>query len=148
MANLTFSATIAAFAEKVPGAVQAVRNEAVQDVVEEMLTLQSAGGRMRHDTGFLWASGLASTTAMPTIKANATPVDGKTYTPDFGTIEAVIIGADLDDTIYFGFTAAYAGHREYGARGQPPDAFVRSAVQNWQPTVTRKAAELKARLGL
>ena len=54
---------------------------------------------------------------------------------------------DVNDTIYVGFTAGYAVHREYGANGQAPDAFVRSAAQQWQGIVNQKASELKRRLG-
>ncbi|MBD9635472.1 HK97 gp10 family phage protein [Ensifer sp. ENS07] len=148
MAKLSFAATVAAFAEKVPGAVEAVFKESVHDVTEEMLKPTGAGGRMRVDTGFLRASALASTTAMPTIKSQSGPVAGQNYAFDFGQIEAVILGADVNDTIYVGFTAGYAVHREFGANGQAPDAFVRSAAQQWQGIVNQKASELKRRLGL
>lgn len=148
MAKLSFSATVAAFAEKIPGAVEAVFKEAVHDVSEEMLKPTGAGGRMRVDTGFLRASALASTTAMPTINRNSGPVEGSSYPFDFGQIEAVILGADVNDTIYVGFTAGYAVYREFGANGQAPDAFVRGAAQQWQGIVDRKVGELKRRLGL
>ncbi|MGK9264668.1 HK97 gp10 family phage protein [Sinorhizobium meliloti] len=147
MATLSFSAAVAQWADKVEGAVKAIFKEATQEVVEEMQRPVGQGGRMRVDTGFLRASLLASSTSMPAISA-AKPVEGGTYTPDFGQIEAVIAGADIGDTLYFGYTASYAGYREYGANGQPADGFVRLAAQNWPIIVDRKAAELKARLGL
>jgi hypothetical protein len=148
MATLSFSATVAAFAAKVPGAIGAVFKESVQEVVEEMKKPVGAGGRMRVDTGFLRASLLASTSSMPAIKASANPTEGAGYSYDVGQIEAVIAGADVTDTLYFGYTAAYSAHREFGANGQPPDAFVRSAAQNWGGIVEGKAKELKSRLGL
>jgi hypothetical protein len=148
MARASFSATIAAWAEKIPEASEAVRNESVQDTVKEMQTLTREGGRMRFDTGFLWSSLMASTAAMPRINPNAQPVDGRTYSYDAGTIEAVILNADLTDTIYFGYTAAYAAAREYGTRGQAPDAFVRGAVQNWQNHVNRNAQRVGKAFGL
>lgn len=148
MATLSFRAAVAGWADKVEGAVEAIFKEATQEVVEEMQTTRKEGGRMRVDTGFLWASLMASTSAMPRINPNALPVKGQHYTFDMDQIEAVIIGADLGDELYFGYTAAYAAHREYGAHGQPADAFVRLAAQNWPIVVDRKAAELKARLGL
>jgi hypothetical protein len=147
MATLSFSAGVAQWADKVEGAVEAIFKEATQEVVEEMQRPVGQGGRMRVDTGFLRASLLASSTSMPAISA-AKPVEGGTYPPDFGQIEAVIAGADIGDTLYFGYTASYAGYREYGANGQPADGFVRLAAQNWPIIVDRKAAELKARLGL
>lgn len=146
--TLSFSAQVAAFAEKVEGAVEGVFKASVQDVVNEMQTPRGAGGRMRVDTGFLRASLLASTSAMPSINPQARPAEGGAYTFNFGQIEAVIAGADAGDTLYFGYTAAYAGHREYGANGQPPDAFVRSAAQNWPIIVDRNAMRLKQALGL
>jgi hypothetical protein len=148
MAKLSFSAQVAAFAEKIPGAVEAIFKEAVQEVVSEMQTPVAAGGRMRVDTGFLRASLMASTASMPTISSGKVPTGGKAYSYDEGQIEAVILAADVNDTLYFGYTAAYAGHREYGSNGQAPDAFVRSAVQRWDSIVEAKANELKRRLGL
>jgi hypothetical protein len=60
MAKLSFGAQIAAFAEKVPEAAEAVFKESAADVVREMQTLTSEGGRMRYKTGFLWSSLMAS----------------------------------------------------------------------------------------
>jgi hypothetical protein len=148
MAKLSFSAQVAAFAEKIPGAIEAVFKESVQEVVSEMQTPVGAGGRMRVDTDFLRASLMASTASMPSINPNKNPVAGKTYSYDGGEIEAVIVGADIGDTLFFGYTAAYAVHREYGVNGQAPDAFVRSAAQRWDAIVEAKASELKRRLGL
>lgn len=148
MAKVSFSATIAEWAKKVPEAAEAVRNDAVQATVKEMQTLDREGGRMRFRTGFLWASLMASTSAMPRIDPKAKPVDGQTYSYDAGTIEAVLLGADLKDTLYFGYTASYAAAREYGARGQAPDAFVRSAVQNWQNNVNASAKRVGKAFGL
>ncbi len=148
MAKLSFSAAVAQWANKVEGAVEAIFKEATQGVVEEMQKPVGQGGRMRVDTGFLRASLLASSTSMPAINASSKPIEGQVYSPDFAQVEAVIAGADIGDTLYFGYTASYAGYREYGANGQPADGFVRLAAQNWPIIVDRKAAELKARLGL
>lgn len=148
MAMLSFSAAVAQWTDKVVGAVEAIFKEATQEVVEEMQKPVEQGGRMRVHTGFLRASLLASSTSMPAINASANPIEGQVYTTDFAQVEAVIAGADIGDTLYFGYTASYAGYREYGANGQPADGFVRLAAQNWPIIVDRKAAELKARLGL
>lgn len=148
MANLSFSAAVADWVHKVEGAAEAVFKESVQEVVSEMQTPRAMGGRMRVDTGFLRASLMGSTSMMPPINPSAKPVEGQAYGYDAGSIEAVIAGADLGQTLFFGYTAAYAGHREYGARGQAPDAFVRTAAQKWPQIVDAKAAELKSRLGL
>ncbi|WP_313666220.1 HK97 gp10 family phage protein [Shinella sp.] len=148
MATLSFAAAVAGWAEKVPEAVEAVRNQSAADVVKDMQTLRSEGGRMRHDTGFLWASLMASTSAMPSINPSARPAEGSSYAFDFGQVEAVIAGASLDDTLYFGYTASYAAHREYGANGQPADGFVRLAAMNWQQIVNRNAEKVRKAFGL
>lgn len=148
MAKLSFSAQVEAFVGNVLEAVEAVRNESAQDVVEEMVRPRAKGGRMRVDTGFLRNSLLASTSAMPTINQASVPIDGQSYNLDLGQIEAIIAGAALEDTLFFGFTASYAAHREYGANGQPPDAFVRTAAQKWPQIVDRNAKKVKARFDL
>lgn len=144
----SFAAQIADWVNKVEGATEAVFKEASQEVVSRMQTPRSAGGNMRVDTGFLRASLMASTAAMPGINPNAKPVDGQKYGYEVGQVEAVIAGADITSTLYFGYVASYAAAREFGARGQAPDAFVRTAAQQWQGIVADKAAELKGRLGL
>nr|WP_156393866.1 MULTISPECIES: hypothetical protein [unclassified Rhizobium] len=81
-----------------------------------MQPLDIEGGRMPFAAGFLQQSLMASTATMPSIHSGAKPVEGRTYKFDFGIIEAVIAGASLEDDLYFGYTAAYAGHQEYGAK--------------------------------
>lgn len=148
MATLSFSAAVAGWTEKVPEAVEAVRNESAKEVVRDMQTLRSEGGRMRFDTGFLWSSLMASTASMPRINPNAHPIEGGSYSFDFSQVEAVIAGASLDDTLYFGYTAAYAAYREYGANGQPADGFVRMAAMNWNQIVNRNAQKVGKAFGL
>lgn len=148
MTNLSFTAQIEQWVADVKEAAEAVRDQSAQEVVEEMVKPVAKGGRMRVDTGFLRNSLLASTSAMPSINPAASPIDGQTYSLDVGQIEAAITGAALEDTLYFGFTASYAAAREYGARGQAPDAFVRSAAQKWPEIVERNAREVKSRFGL
>lgn len=148
MAKLSFSAQIADWVNRVEGATEAVFKESAQEIVSEMQKPRAAGGQMRIDTGFLRASLMASTASMPSIQSNAAPVEGQSYAFNDGAIEAVIAGSELGDTIYFGYTAAYAGYREYGANGQAPDAFVRTAVQRWPGVVADKTNEIRRRLGL
>lgn len=142
-----FAATVGDWCRGVEGALEAILKTSVQDVVEEMQKPRTAGGRMRIDTGFLRASLLASTAAMPDINPAARPTEGRSYAVG-NQVELSIAGLELGQTIYLGYTAAYAGHREYGANGQPPDAFVRTAAQGWQQIVAKNEAELMRRLGL
>jgi hypothetical protein len=71
-----------------------------------------------------------------------------------GVVELVILTANLGDTIYIGWTAAYAMRMEYGFQGpdslgrvynQPGNGFARSAAQNWPKIVDRVVAQVKAR---
>ncbi|MEH3108898.1 MAG: HK97 gp10 family phage protein [Agrobacterium cavarae] len=148
MAKLSFSTKVDSWVERIPEAAEAVFKESTKEVVKEMQTLTTEGGRMRFDTGFLQASLLASTTAMPRIQSSALPVEGQSYAWSFSEVEGVIASATLSDTLYFGYTASYAAYREYGTRGQPPDAFVRSAAQNWDVIVARSASKAKKAFGL
>ncbi|MDP9809358.1 hypothetical protein J2W42_002206 [Rhizobium tibeticum] len=145
---LSFSAAVANWVEKVPEAIEAVRNESAKEVVREMQTLEREGGRLPFDTGFLWASLMASTASMPRINPAGVPVEGRTYAFEFGQVEAVIAGASLDDDLYFGYTAAYAAHQEYGAHGRPAAGFVRLAAQNWDVIVSRNAEKARNAFGL
>jgi len=147
MATHSFAATVAEWAHEVQGAAEAIWKASAQALVEEAQRPVGQGGHMRVDTGFLRASLMASTSAMPSIDPGARPVKDQKYEADFGTIEAVIAAADLGETIYLGYTASYAGYREYGANGQPPDAFVRLAAQRWPQIVQAESDKLKGRLG-
>lgn len=143
----SFAASVGDWCKGVEGAVEAIFKASVQDVVSEMQKPRGAGGRMRVDTGFLRASLLGSTSAMPSIDPNARPADGATY-PAGQQVELTIAGLTLGQPFYAGYTASYAAAREYGARGQAPDAFARTAAQGWQQIVAKREAELMRRLGL
>ena len=129
------------------GAVEAVWKQSAQEVVNEMQKPVAAGGRMRVDTGFLRASLMASTASMPPINPQAVPAEGAGYSFADTDIIATIAGAELGQTLHFGYTASYAAFREYGAMGQPPDAFVRTAAQKWPFIVKEVEARLASRLG-
>jgi hypothetical protein len=101
---------------------------------------------MRVDTGFLRASGKASTTAMPRLDQSRGGQASFNYSES--EIALVIAGAELGQTIYFGYTAEYAAAREYGSRGQAPDAFVRSAAQKWPAIVEQVSGSFQCRVSL
>lgn len=111
-----------------------------QDVIEESRVPVGRGGRMRVDTRFLSASLQASTERMPQIDADARPTKGQTYSIDSGAVALVIAGADLGETIYAGFVAAYSRYREY------KDGFVRGAAENWQKIVDKNARKAMQRI--
>lgn len=135
----SFAATVGSWANKVDGALEAVFKEAAQELVTQLNQL------VPRDTGFLAASLMASTTAMPQM-TRANP--GAAVPADLGDIVLVIAGADLGDTIYLGYTANYAAHVHYGARGNAPRPWVTMVAQRWIAIVEAKAAEVKHRMGL
>lgn len=136
----TFAAEVGAWAHAVAGAAETIFKEACQELVSELNALVPV------DTGFLRASLMASTTEMPSLSLE-NPGAG-TFTPDIGTIELVILGADLGDTIYLGYTANYGAHVHYGTNGRPGRPWVDMVAQRWSSIVAAKAAEVMSRLGL
>lgn len=108
----------------------------------------SGGGRLPIDTGFLRASFLTSTTAMPRIDSSKIPEEGKTYPFEEAEISLVVQGWDMARPLYLGFTAAYAAAMEFGANGSQPYAFVGLAVQKWPQFVQERVSEAKAKYGL
>ena len=143
----TFSADVDEWVRQSEVRMEAVWKESTQRLIELANLRTSKGGRMRVKTGFLSASGDASLTAMPLINPSARPVEGRVYAFDIAPVIVVLAGASLGQTIYYGWTAAYAGHREFGSNGQPPDAFARGAAQRWDKIVAEVVVELKSRSG-
>lgn len=134
----TFAADVSEWCRAVEGAGEIIFKEACQELVSELNSLVPV------DTGFLRNSLRASTTAMPVLDQEN---PGGASIPS-GTIELVIAGADIGDTIYLGYTAAYGAHVHYGANGRPGRPWVVMVAQRWPAIVDAVAARVKARLGL
>lgn len=81
------------------------------------------------DTGFLRNSLAVAINTEPT---NATGPE----------VTAQIAGFEMGDTIAARWTADYAVHVEYGARGRTGRGFVRQSAQKWQGFVAANAARL------
>lgn len=141
MAQGRFSADVRNWTEKARANIKTVRDEATQRVITLMQTPVGAGGRMRVDTGFLRAS-LRTTIGSANFAVVDRPDGGGTYTWDAGEVSLIIASAKITDPIEAVYTAKYARHREYGARGQPPDRFVALAAQQWPRIVADVAAEI------
>ena len=144
MAQGSFSAQVNAWVNAQPARMKAVRAEAAQRTVEIMQTPVAKGGRLRVDTGFLRAS-LVGTIGQGSFTPRDKPEGATSFSYDAGAINLVIAGAAPSDAITVGYVARYAAAREYGARGQPGDAFVRLASQQWQRVVSEVAAEAQTR---
>lgn len=105
---------------------------AAQDAIRGMTTPVAKGGRMRVRTGFLRASLMTSTAAMPRIDPEAKPNSLEdTFRFNMGQHAAVVATAQMTDTIYAGFTASYAGPREYH------DGFIEAERLKWPNTAKR-----------
>lgn len=94
------------------------------------------GGKMPVDLGFLRASFSASFAGMP---VGETRYNGSALPDNSADIAAVITTASITDTIYAGWTAAYARRMEYEHYG-----FARSAAERWQEFVDQAVSEAKA----
>jgi hypothetical protein len=139
----TFSAKVSAWAAKSKDRMVAVRNTAVERVVEIAQTPIAAGGALPVDTGFLRAS-LQATTGAAVPAKRGKPGQGGAFSYDPGDLTLVLAGATLDDVITIAWTADYARHVEYGARGRPGRAFMRLAAQQWPRAVSEASAGVEA----
>lgn len=145
-ANLSFSAQIDEWVAKTKERSTAVFRDSSQSVSDAM-TDNLSGVLVNVQTGFLRASQQASLEAMPQIEAKGYPDPGASYQFDAGEIALVIANAQLGDTIYLGFTAAYGPFVEYGTSKMAGRGFVRLAAIQWDGVVTRSAAAAKSRVG-
>ena len=136
----SFGAQVGDWVEAVKGAHEAIFRESVQRLVTELNTLVPVG-----ETAFLRSSLQASTSAMPQLdRANPGSPD-----PDFfASIELVIAGADVGQTIYLGYTANYGGFVHYGTSRMAGRPWVTMAAQRWPQIVAEVEAETLSRLGL
>lgn len=144
MSTLTFSAKV----DEWVGATKA-RAEAVFQTAAERLGEAIIEGTPV-DTGFLRHSFQASAAGIPPlVQGSAPPPSAKagTFTYDAGPVNLIISNVQIGGTIYFGFTAGYAGHVEYGANGRPGRAMVRLAAQRWPQIVADTVRDAKTAAG-
>ncbi|MGB6080219.1 MAG: HK97 gp10 family phage protein [Xanthobacteraceae bacterium] len=140
--NRNFAASVDSFVRETEQRMLAVFRESTQR------TASIANNGVPVDTGFARASIRASTESMPQINPNAKGKEGAAYPADFGNVTLTIAGAELGQTIYVGWTAAYMLPLEFGHSKQAPSGFVRLAAAQWQHTVDQVTAELRARSGV
>lgn len=128
-----FEDTVNKFADKGAEKLLAVARDAINSVVEQANTPVSKGGRMRVDTGFLRASGVAELNQIPSGptegRARSAGETGEIYHPDSGNLNLILAKMKLGDTVFYGWTARYAKYRE------TYDGFLETALQNWQSIV-------------
>lgn len=151
MANQTFAAQIEGWTRRAKEAEEAVFKEAAQELVKQLndqiteMVYDTPETPNYRRTGFLRASLVASTDAMPQlIRDNP----GAPVNTDMGSVILVIAGAELGDTIYLGYTAKYGAMVHGGANGRAPRPWVDLVAQRWIQIVAAKAAEVGKRFGL
>jgi len=147
----TFSAVIEGWTRRVKEAEEAVFKEAAQELVKQLndqiteMVYDAPETPNYRRTGFLRASLMASTEAMPQlIRDNP----GAQVNADAGDVILVIAGAELGDTIYLGYTARYGLVVHRGSNGRAPRPWVDLVAARWQQIVAEKAAMVKQRFGL
>lgn len=122
--------------------ITAVFRESTQRVIARMQVPVGGGGNMPVDTGFLRASVRASLSQMPAINPEAFPPEGageNSVAYDDSVVVLTIAQAQFGQTIYVGYTAAYAGFQE-ARRG-----FVRLAAMEWPRIVSEVSQEARQR---
>lgn len=141
--NLNFAAQVDAWVKQTEARMTAVFRESAQR------TISLAQNYVPVDTGYLRASLRVSLESMPRIEPGKDGFSIKPKSPvpppDF---TLAIAGAQIGQVIFAGYTAAYAGHVEYGTSRQAPQAYVGRAALQWQTTVDRVVSELKSRSGV
>lgn len=171
MAQPSFEAQVSAWVAQTQQRMTAVFRDAAQTVANEVRTTIPQGGEMPIDTGNLRNSLLASTSSMPELVADPEQKFGG----NDGQITLVIAGAQISETIYLGFQAAYAKIMEYGSAahiiepvkakalrwyeggasvfakrvkhpGTKPYAFVRKTAQKWPQIVEASARRIQSRV--
>lgn len=134
----SFAAQVGSWVAATKERQTAVFRESVQRLVAEMQKPVARGGNMPVDTGYLRNSLLGSTTAIPTMRDQATA--------EADQIAATISGLDIGDTFYAGWTANYARHVHYGTRGRQGRLWRDLAAQKWQRIVDGAATDLEKRV--
>lgn len=134
-----FAAQVKAFADKAKLRQDAIFQSSANALMDEAGTPKAQGGKMPVDTGFLRNSAVASKDGMPNSGSSA-------YGLVFASLKA-------GETVYAGWTAAYASRMEYGFVGkdslgrqynQQGNGFARAAQQNWQFIVERATNDVEA----
>ena len=126
-----FTAQIMAFAEDSKRRMELVVKQSAQDVGDLAQRPVAQGGNMPVDTGFLRNSLIAGLNGSTSLKG-----------PDSYVL--AIAGAELGDSIFFGWTANYARFVEYGTQGRAGRFFALNAAQQWQAIVARNAELARA----
>lgn len=146
--GLSFGAQVSEWVRQEKEREEAVFLTAAQMVANEVRETIPEGGRLPIDTGNLRRSLMASTASMPAVR------EGEDQTFADSGVEMVIAGAQLGQTLWLGFQAAYALRREFGFVGQDSlgrvyneagAGFVTAVAQRWPQIVAEAEAKVRGR---
>jgi hypothetical protein len=137
MATASLGLQLDAWTKKTELRIETVFKESFQRLNDEAQTVEPVGN-MRVDTGFLRNSGMAEIGGLPSGPSINTGAPAPEW--NISSMIAVLARMKIGQTIFFGWTANYAIHRENF------DGFVRLAVQNWPQIVAQVTTETKAAL--
>lgn len=141
MAQQSFTAQIDGWVARTKQRTTAVFRTAAQDVRSEMQKPVGAGGNMPIETGFLRSSLQVGINTEPAPASRDNP--GGVHAYNETAADLTIAGADIGDVITMSYSAKYAPHVEYGARGRAPRRFVGLAAAQWQRIVTNATIKAK-----
>lgn len=139
----SFAEAVGAWASATERRLSAVHKKAIEKLAMEMTRTRAEGGNVPVDTGNLYRSLLASTTAMP--KTAEAPFAGD-------NVASVVATLKLNDPIWLGFQARYARRVNFGFVGadslgrvynQQGAHFVERAIAMWQQIVREAVEEVK-----
>lgn len=143
VSSLSFSAQIDDWVRGSEARMTAVFRESCQTVAPK------STARIPVDLGFARASIRGSTKSMPPIDPSFDNKEKQQIDAGFALndITMVIATAKIGDTVYLGYTAAYALALEHGHSKQAPLGFVGITALEWPRIVQEVSQELKARAG-
>jgi hypothetical protein len=149
-----FGQEVAAHVARYKKRLRATARTAVQDTIKIAQTPVAKGGKMPVKDGFLRASIGAAIGQMPS--GQTSNESGKVYAEGeqvAGTpVSVVLLTWQPGDTLFIGWTAAYARRMEYGFSGedslgrtysQTGFGFLRGAVELWDQTVDAAAKKVR-----
>lgn len=142
----SFSAKVSDWARQTPQRIEAVYKESAQRVIAAAQLPAGQGGNMPVDTGYLRAS-LVVSLGLDLPSQTDKPEGPASFTYAPSAADLAIANADIGTPITAAWTANYAKHVEYGARGRAGRRFVALAAQRWQQIVTEVALEAQSRAG-
>lgn len=141
--SLDFSSAVRDWTEKTKEDIETVFHMATKEVAATMQKIGPStgypggqGGAMPVMTGHLRSSVEVSLTSLPMVNPESYPPQGtplRSIPYDRDALNALIESAKLGDTIYIGYTAAYAGYQDVIRH------FVDFGSMSWPNIVEREA---------